>query len=208
MTIQELYDLLCDEAFQDHNTGKLFFPAYMYVYNPYKEYLMREEILRMKSRLVRPNTFINVLVINLFEEFRKFLESREFGKQNLLEVLLEKEKTEPAKVELTLKREANNKSFYAWVNERIREHLSLEDELKKSYVFVHGFGEIYPYLRASKFLSNFEKYISGYKIIMFYPGSAKEYYSMFNLLNDENPYRAIKLINPEDQELVNQDNPI
>jgi hypothetical protein len=204
MTIPELFDLLCDEAFQDPSTGNLFFPAYMYVYKPQEEYYIREQIAQMKARLVRPNTFINVLVINLFEEFRNFLKSREFGKQNLLEVLLEKEKTEPGKVELTLKREANNKSFYAWVNDRIREHLNQADELKKSYVFVHGFGEIYPYLRASKFLSNFEKYISGYKIIMFYPGSAKEYYSMFNLLSDENPYRAIKLINPEDQQVVIQ----
>ena len=204
MTIPELFDLLCDEAFQDPSTGNLFFPAYSYVYNPYKEYYIREQINQMKARMVRPNTFINALVINLFEEFQNFLKSREFGKQNLLEVLLEREKTEPGKVELTLKREANNKNFYAWVNNRISEHLNQADELKKSYVFVHGFGEIYPYLRASKFLSNFEKYITGYKIIMFYPGSAKEYYSMFNLLSDENPYRAIKLINPEDQQVVIQ----
>ncbi len=206
MTISELYELLCDESFQDPSTGKLFSSAYMYVYKPEKEYYIRREIASMKERLVRPNTFINVLVINLFEEFREFLESRAFGKQNLLEVLLEREPSEPGKVLQALKREANNKDFFAWVHDKITEHLSIADDYKKSYVFTHGFGEIYPYLRPSKFLSNFEKYYltGNYKIIMFYPGSAKEYYSLFNLLNDENPYRAIKLINPEDQEIANQ----
>jgi len=204
MTISELFDLLCDRAFQDPNTGNLFFPAYMYIYKPEKEYYIREQIEDIKKRLIRPNTFVNVLVINLFEEFRNYLQSREFGSGNLLEVLLEKEVAEPEKVEQALKREANNKTFFAWLNSKIQNHLKQADSYKKSYVFIHGFGEIYPYLRANRFLSNFEKYITGYKIIMFYPGTAKEYYSLFNLLNDENPYRAIKLINPEDQEKVTQ----
>jgi hypothetical protein len=203
MTIPELYDLLCDEAFQDPATGDLFFRAYMYIYKPEKEYYIREQIADIKKRLIRPNTFVNVLVINLFEEFKSYLESREFGKGNLLKELMEREASDCATVEQTLKREANNKNFFAWVNDKIQQHLRGVDSFKKSYVFVQGFGEIYPYLRASKFLSNFEKYISGstYKIIMFYPGSAKNYYSMFNLLNDENPYRAIKLINPDDQDI-------
>ena len=202
MTIPELFDLLSDSAFQDPNTGNLFFPAYMYVYSPDKEYYIRQQIEEIKKRLIRPNTYIDVLAINLFEEFRNFLESREFGAEDLLSMLLKEESSEPDKVEQTLRREANNKNFFAWVNDIIQEHLKQTDSFKKSYVFVNGFGEMYPYLRASKFLSNFEKFISGYKIIMFYPGSAKENYSLFNLLNDENPYRAIKLINPEDQEVV------
>jgi hypothetical protein len=44
-------------------------------------------------------------------------------------------------------------------------------------------------------MSNFEKHIKGFKLIMFYPGVAKGYYSLFGLLQDENLYRAIKLIN-------------
>ena len=45
-------------------------------------------------------------------------------------------------------------------------------------------------------MNNFEKYNKNYKIINFYPGKAKDnYYSLFGTLNDENLYRAIKLIN-------------
>jgi|SRR5665647_1639308 len=199
MTINELYDLLSNEDFQDPKTGNLFFPAYMYIYDPAKEYYIREQIQQMKDRLIRPNTYVDVLIINLFTEFIEFLKTRDFGGKTLLDTLLQKELKDPGKVTDSLRREATRREFLSNLNDKIKTHIEPSDELKKSYVFVHGFGEIYPYLRASKFLSNFEKYITGYKIILFYPGTAKDYYSMFDLLNDENPYRAIKLINPEDQ---------
>jgi len=199
MTINELYDLLSNEDFQDPKTGNLFFPAYMYIYDPAKEYYIREQIQQMKDRLIRPNTYVDVLIINLFTEFIDFLKTRDFGGKTLLDTLLQKELKGPGKVTDSLRREATRREFLSNLNDKIKTHIEPSDELKKSYVFVHGFGEIYPYLRASKFLSNFEKYITGYKIILFYPGTAKDYYSMFDLLNDENPYRAIKLINPEDQ---------
>ena len=38
MTIQELYDLLASDDFQRADTGNLFFPAYMYMYEPENEY--------------------------------------------------------------------------------------------------------------------------------------------------------------------------
>lgn len=199
MTINELYDLLSNEDFQDPKTGNLFFPAYMYIYDPAKEYYIREQIQQMKDRLIRPNTYVDVLIINLFTEFIDFLKTRDFGGKTLLDTLLQKELKDSGKVTDSLRREATRREFLSNLNDKIKTHIEPSDELKKSYVFVHGFGEIYPYLRASKFLSNFEKYITGYKIILFYPGTAKDYYSMFDLLNDENPYRAIKLINPEDQ---------
>ena len=66
-----------------------------------------------------------------------------------------------------------------------------------AYVLVKGFGTIFPYLRASRFMNRFEKYISGYKMILFSPGEVKENYNLFKLLNDEHLYRAIKLINQE-----------
>lgn len=199
MTINELYDLLCDEDFQDPKTGNLFFPAYMYIYDPSKEYHIREQIQQIKIRLIRPNTYVDVLILNLFSEFLDYLKTRDFGGKTLLDTLLQNELKDSDRVTDSLRREAVRGQFLSTLNDKIRLHIEPADDLKKSFVFVHGFGEIYPYLRASKFLSNFEKYITGYKIILFYPGTAKDYYSMFDLLNDENPYRAIKLINPEDQ---------
>lgn len=58
MTITELYNQLCNKDFQDHQTGNLFFPAYMYMYNPEKEYEVEKEILDIKNRLHRPNNYV------------------------------------------------------------------------------------------------------------------------------------------------------
>lgn len=55
MTITELYNQLADKNFQDPLTGNLFFPAYMYVYDPEKEYEIQQEIINIKERLYRPN---------------------------------------------------------------------------------------------------------------------------------------------------------
>ena len=48
MTITELHNQLCDKDFQNHQTGNLFFPAYMYMYNPEMEYQVEKEILEIE----------------------------------------------------------------------------------------------------------------------------------------------------------------
>ena len=196
MTIKELYNLLCDKSFQDPATGYLFFPAYMYLYDPEKEYEIRNEISSMKDRLVRPTDFVDVLALNIFDEFCQFLKTQNWGKTNWLEFILSEETKNHKQVQSTILQKANDKKFYEFLNNRIQSHLNQVNDLKKSYVFVYGFGQIYPYLRASKFMNLFEQYINGYKIILFYPGNAdKNFYNLFNVLNDEHLYRAIKLIN-------------
>ena len=50
MTITELYNQLANKDFQDHLTGNLFFPAYMYVYDPEKEYEIDAEIINIKEK--------------------------------------------------------------------------------------------------------------------------------------------------------------
>jgi len=58
---------------------------------------------------------------------------------------------------------------------------------------VHGFGSIFPYLRASEFLKRFEEFVSGggYKIVVFYPGKYENnHFYLFNEINHETVYRA------------------
>jgi hypothetical protein len=195
MTITELYEQLADKDFQDPTTGNLFFPAYMYMYEPEQEYQIQEEIQNIRDRLYRPNSYLNVMVLDIFQEFLKFLQENNFGKKTKFEYFLEQEKIHPEKVGASLHRDSNSDKYFSYLHNKIQAHFGATGDYEVGYVFVHGFGAIFPYLRASKFLNNFEKYISGYKIIMFYPGEAKDHYSLFKLLNDENLYRAIKLLN-------------
>ena len=195
MTIKELYNQLADKDFQDPCTGNLFFPAYMYVYDPEKEYEIEAEILDIKERLHRPSNYLDVLVIDIFQEFLAFLKTQKFGKALKLDFFIDNEMKKSDKVDKALKQDAQSAAFYGFIKNKINSHLSKADDYEVAYVFLKGFGAAYPYIRASKFMNNFEKYIEGYKMILFYPGKAEEYYNLFGILNDENLYRAIKLIN-------------
>ena len=195
MTITELYDQLCDKDFQDHYTGNLFFPAYMYMYDAEKEYEIDQEILSIKDRLYRPSNYLDIMVVDIFEEFTNYLKQESFGRDTKFDYYLAHESDKPKQVDDALKKDAYNNRFLTYLNNKIESHLENADEYEVAYVIVKGFGNAYPYIRASRFMNNFEKYIKGFKLIMFYPGEAKDYYSLFGLLKDENLYRAIKLIN-------------
>jgi len=197
MTITELYEKLSDKNFQDYLTGHLFFPAYMYVYDPEKEYEIDEEIVNIQNRLHRPNNYLDVMVIDIFDEFIYFLRVTAFGPKSLLQDYLDDEPQMAEQVEEGLKQDATSDAFMNYLKSIITNHLNNAGHAEVAYVFVKGFGKIFPYLRASKFMNRFEKNISGYKMILFYPGEVKENYNLFKLLNDEHLYRAIKLINQE-----------
>lgn len=195
MTITELYKQLSDKDFQDHQTGNLFFPAYMYMYDATKEYEIDSEILDIKNRLHRPNNYLDVMVLDIFEVFVEYLKQEKFGKLTKYEFYSEHEKEKFEAVDKALKQDAYDKRFLNFLDNKIKLHFENANNFEVAYVFVKGFGNAFPYIRASRFMSNFEGYIKGYKLIMFYPGEAKNYYSLFGLLKDENLYRAIKLIN-------------
>ena len=195
MTIPELYTKLSNTDFQDYDTGNLFFPAYMYMYDPSKEYEIESEILDIKNRLHRPNNYLDVMVMDIYEEFINYTKATKFGKLTKFEFYFQHECDKPEAVKKALEKDAYDNRFLKYLDDKIQEHLNSAKPFEVSYIFLKGFGNAFPYIRASRFMSNFEKYIKGYKLIMFYPGVAKEYYSLFGLLKDENLYRAIKLIN-------------
>lgn len=195
MTITELYAKLENDDFKDHETGNLFFPAYMYMYDAEKEYEIDAEILDIKDRLYRPSNYLDVIILDIYEEFLAYLKQEKYAKSNQFDFLMLHEKSKKDAVERSLSKAAYDDRFLKFLNNKIQTHLSIDDSFQRSYVFLKGFGNAFPYIRTSRFFSKFEKYVHGYKLIMFYPGEAKEYYSLFGLLKDENLYRAIKLIN-------------
>jgi len=194
MTITELYKQLSNKGFQDHHTGNLFFPAYMYLYDAEKEYEIENEILDIKNRLHRPNNYLDIMVLDIFEEFVSFLKNENLGNTTRYNYYLEYEVNNKDAVDRALKQDAYAEKFMNYLKHKIEEHHN-NTEYEVAYVFIKGFGNAYPYIRASRFMNNFEKHIKGFKLIMFYPGVIKGYCSLFGLLQDENLYRAIKLIN-------------
>lgn len=200
MTIQELYERLSDKDFLDPSTGNLFSRAYMYLYDAEKEYEIREEIEDLKNRLIRPDIYRNILIVDLFKTFNDFLVSSQYGKHgSFLDFIEKQEQKDPDKVAETLKRQARGDNFLKYLNEKIETHFDSSGAYEVGYVMIHGLGAIFPYIRTSKFLSSFEKYYMDnqkYKLILFYPGTAEKIdVKLFGEMEDANPYRAIKLIN-------------
>lgn len=203
MTIEELYNKLEDKFFQDTDTGAIFYNVYIFQYNPTEEYTIREQIENLKTRLKRPNNNLDILSVNLFEEFCDYLDKKSFGPHpSMLQYLLKKEENGVPVGDVLIKN-ACDEDFFSSVNDKIQQHIENENNLKKSFVFLYGIGQIYPYLRTNTFLSNFERYNRGeqYKLIVFYPGHSEgNSFSLFGKLKDDNTYRSIKLIEPENFE--------
>lgn len=197
MTVQELYDYLISEEFQNV-AGNIFYNYYIYQYPAASEYEMRRQIDEFHERLVRPTSYINALTLDLFQTFCDFLSEEKFGANSLLDETLEEDKSDPKSVTQELTTEANDDRFIHYVNSRIEKHMAEKDGLKKPYVFVYGIGKMFPYLRTNVFLTKYEKYndTSRYKIILFYPGHQEgNSFSLFHVLNDTHTYRATLLVN-------------
>jgi hypothetical protein len=198
MTIPQLYDYLCSPQFQDEKSGNIFYNYYIYQYPANQEYEMRQQIHEFKEKLERPTNFVNALILDLFAVFCEYLSHEKFGDQSLLEMTFEEEREPENEVTEELTHEANSDEFLAFVHQKIMEHIQSNDGYKHPYVFVHGIGKMFPYLRCNVFLTSYEKYNKAdlYKIILFYPGHQEgNSYSLFDTLHDEHTYRAILLVN-------------
>jgi len=205
MTVQQLYDKLASKEFQDPANSDLSYNYFIFQYQVEKEAEIRRDIAEFKANLIRPVNFVDVLTLDIFDVFCKFLDQRSFGKHaSSLAYLLEKDTnavkpTDHEAVTRSLSNHAQGDDFLSYVQGLILAHIEQSgDDKIRPYVFLYGFGAIYPYLRANEFLAKYEKFnkASRYKIILFYPGVFRENrFSLFEKLNEEHGYRAHVLMN-------------
>lgn len=198
MSIQELYDYLNSPEFQNVKNGNIFYNYYIYQYPAKKEYEMRRQLVVFKQNLERPTSFVNAMLLDLFQVFCDYLKKETFGSESLFDVTLEDDKTQPDMVTAELTNEANSDNFISYVHDRIDEYLRINDGLNNPYIFIYGIGKMFPYLRTNVFLTRYEKYndTSRYKIILFYPGHQEgNSFSLFDTLEDAHTYRATLLVN-------------
>lgn len=203
MTVKELYEKLCDPGFQKTEDGDLFYNFYLYQYDAEKEYEIRDQIKEFRDNLIRPTNYVDVLCLNLFDEFCRFLDNKKFLRHpSMLKYQLDKEESDPEKnakgVQDTLSRNAHSEEFLKYLHQRILDHIAIRDEYHRPYVFMYGVGSMYPYLRVNELLALYEDYneTDKYKIIVFYPGERDQNsFKLFGSINDHHTYRATLLIN-------------
>lgn len=151
MTVDELYEYLCSPLFLDEKSGNIFYNYYIYQYPASQEYEMRRQIQEFKQKLERPTNFVNALVLDLFRVFCEYLQNEKFGDTSLLEDTFEGDRLHPDMVTTELTSEANSDNFIRFVRDKIEAHMALNDGYNKPYVFIHGIGKMFPYLRTNVF---------------------------------------------------------
>lgn len=195
INIDKLYDLMADRGFQDSRTGNLFFPAYIYTYPAEDEYEIREQLHMLTEKLKRPNQFLDSLTINIYSEMISYFKGVSFAGKSLFEQFVDMEKEDPKEAFNWIRDEINREGdgFFAHLEKMVKEHFK-QEELKRVYLMVYGFGSIFPYLRASEFLKKTERLIKDFKVIIFYPGEYKNSrYNLFAILDGDHMYRANNL---------------
>lgn len=201
MTIAELYDKLQTPEFQTVDNS-LFYNYYIYMYDADKEYEMRKQLQEFKENLARPTSFVDVVMLDLFDTFCEFLDSQPFGKKynSRLAYILEADKEEEKHENITtmLINNAHRREFLEFVRDKIQRLSKENAHLEHPYVFIYGVGRIYPYLRTNEFLTAYEEFNNPgeNKIILFYPGHFENNsFVLFNTLYDQHSYRSILLVN-------------
>ena len=199
MTVEQLYDKLCSKSFQDTESN-IFYNFFVYLYQADKEFEMREQIDRIKENIKRPVNNVDILTLDIFEEFCNFMNAQPFGNHpSYLTYILDKDQTRPDDVTRALQLKANGDAFMLYLHNRIMKHVNkIDDQYIRPYVFMYGLGNIYPYLRTSNLLNRYEPYNRSerYKIILFYPGDQSgSSFKLFGDLEDNHTYRAIVLMN-------------
>lgn len=192
MEVKKIYEVLARKDFQDPSTGDLFFPVYIYTYDPGEEEVCKSGIDQILSLLKRPTNHHQNLHIHIWDYVREFFKEKSFGKFTYEELILKKEKggedvTEWVRHQLF----AAESNFFSWLQERIGDHYSDGKLDFKPYILVNGFTESYPYVRPGEFLKNSEMFTDKFKLILFYPGRVEgENFYLFNVLESVNIYRA------------------
>ena len=187
--LDDLFSLLADEDFQDPDSGLLSFPAYIYTYDPAREYEMREALQALKNKLHRPTHYQQCLIVNIYDELIAYLKNLSLGGRPLFERMVELESSDPTRVHNQLQRHARDQAFMSRLADKMAAHV--RGEGKRSYVLLHGIGAIHPFLSTSRLLEKFESRIQGYKLIVMYPGTYEDHhYRLFGALDRKRVYRG------------------
>ncbi len=191
MSIDRLYERLETKDFLNPSTADIFSPFFFYTYDASEEYHVRKEIESLKQKLQRPMAMVDTLVLNIYEVVIEYLKNQTVAGKTHFDLLTELDQKSSDRLPVSLERLLSKDDFVLFLLNKIQSHLSADSHLKKVYVFMHGFGTVYPYLRAHKLVSRLEQHVKNYKVIIFYPGKFDgSNYRLFNKLAVKNIYRA------------------
>lgn len=154
---------------------------YIFDYDPEHDPLVEQHVSRLKAQLA--NEQLNVLEINLYRTILDILDSRKIL-QRAFELEASKGNTNLSNAITPLVRSQQ-------VVDYIKKQLHGNEQL----VLLTGVGASWPLVRSHSILNNLHPVLDRVPLVMFFPG----YYNghelrLFNILKDDNYYRAFPLI--------------
>lgn len=169
-------------------------PFFIYPYDPTKAL----EVARMKTTLIKnlkeQNPSVNVLEVNMYDLATEILKGLGVWEQ-LLEV--EPEQSPPDFTELLRGMLEPDEDLAPAIANKAKAYGDYD------VMFLTGFGQVFPYIRAHSLLSNLHAVINDHPVVTFFPGTYRQTNStgstleLFGKLKNDRYYRARNILEME-----------
>ena len=163
---------------------------YIFDYDPEHDPLVEQHLPRLKSQLTHSPQPLEVLEINLYQTILDLLESRRIL-QKAFDLEASKGNTNFSNAIIPLVRPQQ-------IVDRIQRQLQGNEQL----VLLTGVGASWPLVRSHSILNNLHPVLDRTPLVMFFPGFYDGHeLRLFNILKDDNYYRAFPLIPRQQRQL-------
>ena len=159
---------------------------HIFDYDPKDEMLVRDYIEFVKRKLNKEHEPHHIIEINLYQAIIDILNEKGFLEKNF--EFEEKKGSEFVfdKTRKALRLTLNNDLLVNYIKEKVEPN---------HIVFITGVGQAYPIIRSHSILNNLHHVLDQNPLVMFFPGRYDgQSLSLFNLIKDDNYYRAFRLV--------------
>lgn len=159
---------------------------HIFDYDPKDEMLVRDYIEFIKRKLNKAHEPHHIIEINLYQAIIDILNEKGFLEKNF--EFEEKKGSEFVfdKTRKALRLTLNNDLLVNYIKEKVGPN---------HIVFITGVGQAYPIIRSHSILNNLHHVLDQNPLVMFFPGRYDgQSLSLFNLIKDDNYYRAFRLV--------------
>ena len=159
---------------------------HIFDYDPADEFIVREHIKFLKSKINTEDTGLYIKEFDLYEIMLEILESKNYLIKTF--EMEEKRGTEYSinAIKKTLRLTQKNDLVVEYIRSRIE---------KSNILFLTGVGKAWPIIRSHTVLNTLHAVVEDVPLIMFFPGVYDGLeLKLFDEIKDDNYYRAFKLI--------------
>lgn len=184
--LDEILPKITEPAFRQNKGLGNEIGFYVFDYNPEYELLVRDRINFIKEKAKSAHG-LNIVEFDLYEIIIEMLSSKGYLEKNF--IMEEKKGSEQVlfkATKATLRITEKDDVFVNYIGER------LDDA---DIVFLTGVGKAWPIIRSHTILNNLHRVVEKQPLVMFFPGNYDGGTLMlFNILKDDNYYRAFPLV--------------